>query len=116
MGASATLVISTEVGDQYPALWREAVRKFKEQTQSTRRKVVDKLLQDLEGCDRVDQIIAILGQGLTEADSAKNANPKWKSLRDDYLLPAVQVISFLFEAVGDVIYVCAKGGYIAQVY
>ena len=53
--------------------------------------------------------MAMLGQGVQEADSSKNANPKWKSLRDEYLLPAVvQVISFLFETVGDVISVRAK--------
>ena len=119
IGVNATAVISTRVGDQYPALWREAVRKFEEQTRSaktSRRKVVDKLLQDLEGCDRADQIMAILGQGGSEADSAKNANPKWRGLRDDYLLPVVQVISFLFNAVGDVVSVRATRGYIAQVY
>ena len=116
---NAPPVVSTKVGDQYPALWREAVRKFEAQNRSaktSKRKVVEKLLQDLEGCDSADQIMAILGQGATEADSAKNANPKWKSLRDDYLLPTVQVISFLFEAVGDVTSVRAKPGYIAQVY
>ena len=107
------------MSDQYPALWREAVRKFEEQNQSakkSRRKAVNKLLQDLEGHHKAVDIIAILGQGAKEADSAKNANPKWQSLRDKYLLPAVQVISFLFDAVGDAVSVRSKREYIDQVY
>ena len=99
------------MSDQYAALWREAVRKLEEQNQAakkSRREVVDKLLQDLEGHHEAVDIIAILGQGAKEADSAKDANPKWQSLRDKYLLPAVQVISFLFNAAGDVVSVRVK--------
>ncbi|KZV62707.1 hypothetical protein PENSPDRAFT_758505 [Peniophora sp. CONT] len=114
--ASETGVVATNStlsGNHYLKLWDEALRKFEEQNRGadkSRRKLIDKLLKDLEGCETPDAVIAVLDQGMQETVSVKVDSSGWANLRDNYLLPAIKVISAFIGAFGDVATSAIPGG------
>lgn len=90
---------------QFKEIWQQALDNFEEQNtrgDKSRRKLSERLLRDLENCNSVDTIIAVLTQRTIDAESAKNrGHAAWTEFRDIYLRPAVKVILLFNDALAE---------------
>ena len=89
--AHSTPQISGPVIEELTRLWQEAVENFKKDKQ-VKPEEWNVTLQKIASCSSVEDICGVLEQDFFNKFKEARGNEKWRTLREKYLKPAVDII------------------------